>query len=86
MEFRRVLEIEERRNVVGASLIKNDNAFLGAIRADDEKRLDEGGSHGKCRDEEPNAGRPAVVGEQTEHRRSSLGSFYFRRKRDSSFV
>ena len=72
--------------MVSTSFIKNDNAFLGAVGADDEKGLNEGGSHGKCRDEEPHAGRPAVIGEQTEHRRSSLGLFYFRRKRDRSFV
>ena len=64
LQFRRVLEIEERRNVVGAGFIQDDNALLGAVSADDEKRLNEGGSHGKCRDEEPHAGRPAVIGEQ----------------------
>ena len=39
LQFRRVLEIEERRNVVGAGFIEDDNAFLGAERGDDEKRL-----------------------------------------------
>ena len=72
--------------MVGAGFIEDDNALLGAVGADDEKRLNEGGGHGKCRDEEPHTGRPAVVSEQTEHRRSGLGSFYFRRKRDRSFV
>ena len=76
LQFRRVLEIEERRNVVGAGFIEDDNAFLGAVGADDEKRLNERGGDGKYRDQEPNAGRPAVIGEKAEHRWSRLGSFY----------
>jgi hypothetical protein len=72
--------------MVGAGFIEDDNALLRAKRADDKKRLDEGSHHGKCRDEEPNAGSPTVIGEQTKHRRSGLGSFYFRGKRNRSFV
>jgi hypothetical protein len=71
--------------VVGAGFIKDDDALLGAERGDDEKRLNEGGSHGKCRDEEPHAGRPAVVSEQTEHRRSRLGVVLFQKEEEQEF-
>ena len=71
--------------MVGAGFVEDHDTFLGAERGDDKKRLNERGSDGQYRDDKPNTGRPAVLSEQTKHRRSGFGSFYFRKNRNRSF-
>jgi len=61
--------------MVSAGFIKDHDPFLGAERGDNEERLDEGGGDGQYRDEEPDTGRPTVVGKKAEHRGSGLGWF-----------